>query len=148
VQIRHHFIGRRDADLDGQHQRDEDEPEAELAAGEPEVNDREGRDERDQDLADRDAHGHHERDEEHAAHGGARSGATALSEDLHVVFDEVGAGKKAHGRLFHFDGGLCRRDERHVDGEDHHDHAQNQNQVREEIEPGTIFNHLSSPVSS
>ena len=92
---------------------------------------------------------HHEGNPHHAAHGRARSRAAAFEENLHVVLDEVRAGQKAHGRLFDFDGRLRRGHEGDVDREDHDHDAENQDQMREEIEPGTIFNHnQTSPINS
>ncbi len=52
------LVGRHDAHLDRQHQRQEDQPEEQLAARKPEIDDGEGRQQRDGDLAQRDAQRH------------------------------------------------------------------------------------------
>ena len=57
-EVDHHLVGRHDAHLDRQHQRDEDHPEEDHPERKAEEDDREGREDRDDDLADRDAERH------------------------------------------------------------------------------------------
>ncbi len=58
LEVHHDLEGRDDADLDRQHEGDEDQPEADHAAGEGEEHHGIGRQQRDHDLPDRDQHGH------------------------------------------------------------------------------------------
>ena len=103
-------VGRRDAHLDRQHQRDEDHPEEEVAQREAEVDDRERRQQRDQDLADRDADRHHQAHQHHAADRRARADAAALEQHPAVVLDHQVARHQRHRRGFDRFGRVCRGD--------------------------------------
>jgi hypothetical protein len=104
-----------------------------LPQREAEVDDRERRDQRDRDLADRDdqrrdqAVGHHLPDRR-------RRVAGAAHERLAVVLEQVRAGQQRHRRRQHLLGGDRRRDERDVDRERDDDDAEDQHEVRDEVE--------------
>jgi hypothetical protein len=89
LELGHHLVGGQDADLDRQHQGDEDGPEGEHAAGEAEVDDGEGGEQRDRDFADGDAHGHDEGIEHHRCDGAAARALQAGAEDGRIVLDHA-----------------------------------------------------------
>ena len=85
AEVGDHLVGREDAHLDRQHQRDEDHPEHQAAQREAEVDDRERRQQRDRDLADRDdqrgdqAHPHHAAHRRSAGAGAASAPPNSAS---------------------------------------------------------------------
>jgi hypothetical protein len=148
VQVRHHLVGRKDAHLHRQHQRDEHHPEADRAAREAEIDEGERRQQRDRDLAERDhqrrdqAHCHHRC---HRRHPAAIAGLAAEQRDP-VGLQHVTTGRQRHRhRLHDLLRGLGRRDQRHVDREGDDHHAQDQHQVRDRAADSIAFNHQRPP---
>ena len=78
-----------------------DEPEKQITTGKAEVDDREGRKQRDDDLADGNSDGHHQTVEEHRCHRHVHAG----KERGGVVLDQLISGPKRHRGPHDF--GLC-----------------------------------------
>ena len=149
AEVRHHLVGRTDAHLHRQHQRDEDRPEEELPEREAEVDDRKRRQQRDRDLAEGDDQRADEAHRHHAAHRhlGARPAALA-GEGLGVVDCELIAGDQRHRRLRDALRGVRRGDEGDVDREGDDQHADDQHEVRQRGEQWFALDHFSSSLSS
>src|SRR3546814_6520930 len=82
-----HFIGGHDTHLDRQHESDEDGPEAQHAQRKAEVDDGEGREQRDDDLADGDGQRHDQRVPQHQCHRRAGGLGDAVLQRLAVVVE-------------------------------------------------------------
>jgi hypothetical protein len=98
AEIDDNLVGRQDADLHRQHQRDEDHPEKDHAEREAEKDDSEGRQERDDDLADGNRDGHDEGVEQQPFEADADDALDTAGHGFGIVFSHVTAGQQRHGR--------------------------------------------------
>ena len=124
------LVGRIDAHLDRQHQRDEDDPERRLPEREAEIDDRVGREDRDQDLADRDAHRHDERVQHHRADRLAGRARRADEDRAVVVLVRLVAGNERHVAVADGRGVEGRGDDRQIDRERDDEDAERQGRDR------------------
>jgi hypothetical protein len=137
---RHDLHGRKDPHFDRQHQRDEDQPEREIAKRKAEVHDRVRRDHRDGDLADRNRQRHDETVEQHAAER-RRGIAAALRPDGRDVFEQMRARHQRQRHAEYFVLVHRGRAERDVHRKHHQHDAENQHRVAEKVETAAILDH-------
>jgi hypothetical protein len=135
------LVGRVDAHLDRQHQRDEDHPERRLAEGEAEIDHREGGQDRDHDLADRDAHRHHEGVDHHGADRLARGARRADQDGAAVVVERLVAGGQGHVAVDDGGGVVGRGDDRHINGEGDDQHANREHHIGREVPVAAVLDH-------
>ena len=141
VQVRHHLVGRIDAHLDRQHQRDEDDPERGLAERKAEIHHGIGRQDGDEDLAHRDADGGDERIHQQVPDRLA-SGARAADEDgAVVVFQRAAARRQRHVAADHGRGVMGRGDQREIDRKRDDEYAKREDGVGDDVVPGAVLDH-------
>jgi hypothetical protein len=141
AEIRDDLEGRHDPHLHRQHQREEDGPEAEHAEREAEVDDRERREDRDRDLAERDAERHDQRVEHHGRDRLGARGLDAAAEHRGVVLVQAIARPERHRRLEDHLRRVARGDEGDPDRERHQQHPADQDEVREGGHQRASFDH-------
>ncbi|MEY9187632.1 hypothetical protein ABH987_001260 [Bradyrhizobium ottawaense] len=138
VQIGDDLVGRIDADLDRQHQGDEDDPEDRHPERKAEIHDRIGRDDRDRNLADRDQQRHHQRVQHHVADRLAGRAARADEDGLIIGLEEMTARQQRHLPVRDQRIVLGRGDERDVDREGDDRDSDPENDVRD-VAPKALF---------
>ncbi|KFE34238.1 phenol hydroxylase [Thioclava atlantica] len=136
-EARDDLIGRHDPHLDRQHQGQEDHPEEELPPGKPEIDDGEGREERDRDLPERDPERHHQRVQQHRRDRNIHAGKQRAL----VILDQVAARQDRHRRLRDLGLGVGRGDEGQPDREEDHKHARDHQRMGQPKRASALLDH-------
>ena len=131
-----------DADFNRHHQRDEDEHEAQLAAGETEIDDGVGRRDGNGDFPDGDAEGHDEAVGHHHPHGDAARRLEALREDGGEVLEELAAEPQRRGADEHVER-VGRGDQRYIKGKEHNGDAEPEEGVPDGFSQSFLFYHTA-----
>ena len=141
MQVAGDLVGRKDAYLDRQHQRDEDGPERRHPEREREEHDRIGRDDRDRDLSDRDSERHDQAVQHHAADRRARGLAGAGNDGVPVGLEPMRAGIERHLAVGDHRVVVGRGDDRQIDRKGDDRDAGQQDQMGQQVSEAAVLDH-------
>ena len=127
AKARDHLIGRHDANLDREHQGEEDQPEEHIPPRKAEIDDGKGRGERNDDFA----HGNSYRHDQRIAQHGQHRHVHAREKCCGVILDQLVTGPERHRRAHDFRLRHGRGDESQPDRKENHEHARDHAHMRE-----------------
>ncbi|CAH0321422.1 hypothetical protein SRABI106_04385 [Rahnella aquatilis] len=140
MQIGDHLDGRENTHFHRQHQRHENQPEEQVTQRKAEVDNGVSREHRHRNFTDGDDHRHDEAVDQHPSE--CRTAVTRpLRPDRGDVFPQVRARDQRHRHVKNLFVVQRRCHKRDVQRKEDHQHAEQQHDVAEDIQPSAVFNH-------